>query len=213
MDEQENYRLKDALNQRSYLQDILLRLMPERRRTHDPRVWYFTGTISYKQYRRYVAMAIEGKKQEKESSFFDSYNKKEHENVACTLTMPNHNSAYIIEREASGVYCNQTVGGKQPSIENRVYSPDGTSTAVTASFPTKYNIGLRIRKLTPRECFRLMGVSDDRSQRLISSFPDSVLYHLAGDSIVTTCLMAIFSQCLGIDWAAKAKEAKLVSHK
>jgi len=108
---------------------------------------------------------------------------------------------------------NPTVGGKQPSIENRVYSPDGTSTAVTASFPTKYNIGLRIRKLTPRECFRLMGVSDDRSQRLISSFSDSVLYHLAGDSIVTTCLMAIFSQCLDIDWVAKAKEAKLVSHK
>lgn len=191
-------------------------------------------------------IGIEEKKQEKESSFFDSYNKKEHENVACTLTMPNHNSAYIIEREVSGVYCdeskdfqrnpiqglartikankvdscvivplclNPTVGGKQPSIENRVYSPDGTSTAVTASFPTKYNIGLRIRKLTPRECFRLMGVSDDRSQRLISSFPDSVLYHLAGDSIVTTCLMAIFSQCFGIDWAAKAKEAKLVSHK
>ena len=63
------------------------------------------------------------------------------------------------------------------------------------------------------ECFRLMGVSDDKSQRLISSFSDSVLYHLAGDSIVTTCLMAIFSQCLDIDWVAKAKEAKLVSHK
>ena len=108
---------------------------------------------------------------------------------------------------------NPTVDGKQPSIENRVYSPDGTSTAVTASFPTKYNIGLRIRKLTPRECFRLMGVSDDRSQSLISSFSDSVLYHLAGDSIVTTCLMAILSQCLDIDWVAKAKEAKLVSHK
>ena len=46
--------------------------------------------------------------QSKGSSFFDSYNKKEHENVACTLTMPNHNSAYIIEREASGVYCNQS---------------------------------------------------------------------------------------------------------
>lgn len=171
-------------------------------------------------------IGIEEKKQEKKSSFFDSYNKKEHENVACTLTLPNHNSAYIVEREASGVCCGQskdfqrvplclnpTLDGKQPSIENRVYSPDGTFTAVTASFPTKDNIGLRIRKLTPRECFRLMGVSDDRSQSLISSFSDSVLYHLASDSIVTTCLMAILSQCLDIDWVAKAKEAKLVSHK
>lgn len=105
---------------------------------------------------------------------------------------------------------NPVVDGKQPSIENRVYSPEGTSTAVTTSFPTKYDVGLRIRKLTPRECFRLMGVSDDRSERLLEMFPDSTLYHLAGDSIVTTCLMAIFSQCFGIDWQGKAKEGKLI---
>ena len=102
---------------------------------------------------------------------------------------------------------NPKVEGKQPSIENRVYDPKGTATALTTSFPTKYaESNLRIRKLTPRECFRLMGVADRDSDRL-GGFADTALYHLAGDSIVTTCLMAIFAQFYdGLNWLAKAKE-------
>lgn len=51
----------------------------------------------------------------------------------------------------------------------------------------------RIRKLTPKECFRLMGVKDEDFERVAKNQSDSSLYHLAGDSIVTNCLMAIFS--------------------
>lgn len=60
----ENYRLKDALNQRSYLSTILHRLLPDFADYNDPRIWRFTGTISYKQYRRYVAMDMAGQKKE-----------------------------------------------------------------------------------------------------------------------------------------------------
>ena len=56
--------------------------------------------------------------------------------------------------------------------------------------------GLRIRKLTPRECFRLMGVRDKDYDKLKGKFSDSALYHMAGDSIVVNVLMAIFSQML-----------------
>lgn len=52
---------------------------------------------------------------------------------------------------------------------------------------------LRIRKLTPRECFRLMGVKDEDFEKL-TDLSDSTLYHLAGDSIVVNVLMAIFKQ-------------------
>ena len=39
----------------------------------------------------------------------------------------------------------------------------------------------------------------------------STLYHLAGDSIPTTCLMAIFAQFYdGLNWLAKAKERGIV---
>jgi len=57
---------------------------------------------------------------------------------------------------------------------------------------------LNIRKLTPTECFRLMGVKDSDSNKLDQS--NSSKYHLAGDSIVTTVLMAVFGQLLGIDY-------------
>lgn len=52
---------------------------------------------------------------------------------------------------------------------------------------------LRIRKLTPKECFRLMGVKDEDYENIAENQSNSSLYHLAGDSIVITVLMAIIS--------------------
>lgn len=51
--------------------------------------------------------------------------------------------------------------------------------------------GYRIRKLTVRECFRLMGVKDEQFDRL-SGISNSQLYKLAGNSIVVNVLEAIF---------------------
>lgn len=61
----------------------------------------------------------------------------------------------------------------------------------------------RIRKITPREAWRLMGVKDEDYEKVAKNQSNSSLYHLAGDSIVTTCLMAIFSQMLDINWEEK----------
>lgn len=56
--------------------------------------------------------------------------------------------------------------------------------------------GKRVRKLTPRECWRLMGVRDEDFDKVKDSFSDSLLYHLAGDSIVVDVLMNLFSQMM-----------------
>lgn len=53
---------------------------------------------------------------------------------------------------------------------------------------------LRIRKLTPKECFRLMGVKDEDFDKIAQNQSNASLYHLAGDSIVVDVLMAIFRQ-------------------
>ena len=53
---------------------------------------------------------------------------------------------------------------------------------------------IRIRKLTPRECWRLMGFSDrdfDEAQRVNSN---TQLYKQAGNSIVVNVLEALFKQ-------------------
>ena len=78
----------------------------------------------------------------------------------------------------------------------------GTVTAVVEEKET-LKFPLRIRKLTPKECWRLMGVKDEDFDNVSKNQSNSSLYHLAGDSIVTTCLMAIFGELLGIDWKEK----------
>lgn len=55
---------------------------------------------------------------------------------------------------------------------------------------------LRIRKLTPKECFRLMGVKDEDFSNVEKHQSNSSLYHLAGDSIVVDVLMAIFKEMM-----------------
>lgn len=58
------------------------------------------------------------------------------------------------------------------------------------------NNDLAIRKLTPKECFRLMGVKDEDFEKIAKNQSDSSLYHLAGDSIVVNVLMAIFKNLI-----------------
>lgn len=77
---------------------------------------------------------------------------------------------------------------------------------IWGSNENKISNGLRIRKLTPREAFRLMGVKDKDFKKVEKNQSNSSLYHLAGDSICTSCLMAIFGNMLGIDWKEKVKE-------
>lgn len=53
-----------------------------------------------------------------------------------------------------------------------------------------------IRKLTEKECWRLMGVKDEDFEKGRKNQSMTSLYHLAGDSIITNCLMAIFKEML-----------------
>lgn len=55
---------------------------------------------------------------------------------------------------------------------------------------------VRIRKLTPKECWRLMGFADEDFDRAKKVNSDSQLYKEAGNSIVVNVLMAIFKEML-----------------
>lgn len=55
----------------------------------------------------------------------------------------------------------------------------------------------RIRKLTPRECFRLMGVDDNDIDKIqAAGISNSAQYKLAGNSIVVDVLYHIFRKML-----------------
>lgn len=78
-----------------------------------------------------------------------------------------------------------------------VYAPNGLAPALQTAQggnrqPLMYE-DYRIRKLTPRECFRLMGFTDAEFDR-IKGVSNTQLYKMAGNSIVVNVLEAIFKQ-------------------
>lgn len=68
---------------------------------------------------------------------------------------------------------------------------DGNDTFVAVN-----EVSMRIRKLTPKECFRLMGVKDEDYEKIAKNQSNASLYHLAGDSIVVDVIKAIFKEML-----------------
>ena len=52
----------------------------------------------------------------------------------------------------------------------------------------------RVRKLTPLECWRLMGFSDEDYQKAQQVVPQTQLYRQAGNAIVVPVLEGIFAQ-------------------
>lgn len=77
-----------------------------------------------------------------------------------------------------------------PSREPRVY--ENTCPTLRAHHAGDLKVmDYRIRKLTPRECWRLMGVRDEQFDKL-HDISNSQLYKMAGNSIVVDVLMGIF---------------------
>ena len=83
--------------------------------------------------------------------------------------------------------------GTQWKQQNRIYD-DKMAISITTAFNPYYYNNLRIRKLTPRECFRLMGVKDEDYEKCAKNQSNASLYHLAGDSIVCNILCHIFNE-------------------
>ena len=83
----------------------------------------------------------------------------------------------------------------------RIYDPDGLAPTLNTcsggglepKFIDRSCVDVRIRKLTPRECFRLMGFTDDDFDK-IKGISNSQLYKMAGNSIVVNVLTEIFKE-------------------
>lgn len=72
-----------------------------------------------------------------------------------------------------------------------------TEEQVLSAYVGKSSDSLRIRKLTPKECFRLMGFTDEDVDILqANGISDTQLYKLAGNSIVVNVLEKVFMNLL-----------------
>lgn len=110
--------------------------------------------------------------------------------------MVNDKKIDVEKVQAIDIY-NQTTHDEMHTIKTNI--DKGNMTAVTQN--------LRIRKLTPKECFRLMGIKDEDFEKIVKNQSNASLYHLAGDSIVVSVLVAIFGQMIkGFDFNEYIKE-------
>lgn len=109
---------------------------------------------------------------------------------------------YVAEPQTIPVRIGETDSHQKGGVySDKAIAP--TMTATTYKQPIQIKTankldGFRIRKLTPRECWRLMGFDDadfDKAQAAGTS--NTQLYKQAGNSIVVNCLEAIFR---GIEW-------------
>ena len=76
---------------------------------------------------------------------------------------------------------------------NRAANENGSALTVACAETGKVLTNLRIRKLTPKEAFRLMAVQDKVFERVAKNQSNASLYHLAGDSICVNCIIALMS--------------------
>lgn len=142
-------------------------------------------------------MRSTGKQADKGNGF--RFKPKGSEDTAFTVT------THAGSRKTDNFVCVQTatLAGKGHDCIKRIYSPTGMSPTVTTAcggghIPKIELDGLRFRKLTPRECWRLQGFSDeafDRARAL--GLSDTVMYRLAGNSIAVPCLTAILRGIYG----------------
>lgn len=83
--------------------------------------------------------------------------------------------------------------GQQLEVSDREYS----NALTTVQKDSLVNCNFRIRKLTPKECWRLMGFTDEDFEKAkAAGISNSQLYKQAGNSIVVNCLEAIFKELL-----------------
>ena len=82
-----------------------------------------------------------------------------------------------------------------PTEQRLEFNTKGTSNTITTVQKDNYVVEktYRIRKLTPRECFRLMGMRDDDIDKIqAAGISNTQQYKMAGNSIVVNVLEAIF---------------------
>ena len=103
-------------------------------------------------------------------------------NVFPTKKRDNPNTGRVYDTSGIGA-CLNTMGGgnREPCVLEKCYSD-----------------GVRIRKLTPKECWRLMGFTDEEYEAAEKAgVSKTQLYKQAGNSIVVSVLAGIFNNLLG----------------
>lgn len=163
---------------------------------------------------------------------WDSYNAKvdKEPDIAQAVQprhqVPNHGERLVFETDGASTGINLLGGigemksnkGTQWYLQDRIYDEAGLALAIPAESAFHPYYGgkdmeeetkkrLRIRKLTEDECMRLMGFEEaDTKAMRDAGLSKANIYHSAGDSIVTTVLVALLGSLIGADYETIIRE-------
>ena len=88
-------------------------------------------------------------------------------------------------------------GRGETNEQNLEARKDGLTNTLTSAQKDNYvSLDCRIRKLTPKECWRLMGFDDEDFERAAKENSNTQLYKQAGNSIVVDVLEGILTNLL-----------------
>lgn len=146
-----------------------------------------------------VAGAITTRINDSNNTFVSVKNEDMYTELEKTLFLPNGNIRRYLSSDKVDEF-------KEGQMATTTY-PDGyghgprthdMSIALNTIDKPSVKQNLRIRKITPKECFRLMAFEDIDADRMKESgLSESAMYKISGDSIVVTVLIGIFSQLFG----------------
>ena len=110
--------------------------------------------------------------------------------------MSNTKKGYMEAHEGDGLVMDRpwvARGTVQEQICPTIVCTTGGGCGTVVRMTEDMKPGYRIRYLTPRECFRLMGQRDDAIDKIMATgTSNSKLYAMAGNSIVVDVLADIF---------------------
>lgn len=121
------------------------------------------------------------------------------EGICNTLTSVQKDNLVLEPKVVGGLGEKVSNNSTQFYQQDRVYSSDGIAMCLPSSLTGgsyNYYMDYKIRKLTPRECYRLMGFTDEEFDKAAKVNSSTQLYKQAGNSIVVDVLVEIFKELI-----------------
>lgn len=156
----------------------------------DEKYYLSNSQIEYLEYGKYNASKVSNKIKQTDTGICPTLDTMQGGNRQPFIRVKNATKkGYLEAYEGDGVYTN--VSTKRGTVQKEMIQ-----TLTTFQDKGVVMNDLRIRKLTPKECWRLMGFDDEDFEKASQVNSNTQLYKQAGNSICVPVLIAIFKELI-----------------
>ena len=171
-------------------QELKLKLRDMLEDEVDEKYYLSNSQIEYLEYGKYNASKVSNKIKQTDTGICPTLDTMQGGNRQPFIRVKNATKkGYLEAYEGDGVYTN--VSTKRGTVQKEMIQ-----TLTTFQDKGVVMNDLRIRKLTPKECWRLMGFDDEDFEKAAKVNSNTQLYKQAGNSICGPVLMAIFKELI-----------------